>query len=91
MDRLGKREPHAARIILRRELGAEHAAEREVAGLLGLASHVAGDRAPHVPVGLDQPGQRDQGAAVDDLRARCIEISTDRHDRAGAHVDVATG
>ena len=69
-NRLGEREPHATRIVLRGEQRTEHAAEWEIAGLLFFACHVARDRAPHMPVRLDESRAGNHRLAVNDLCGR---------------------
>jgi len=71
------------------ENSAEHAAVREIAGLRIVARHVARDGSPHVPVGLDEAGQRDHRRSIDDSRTSRFERRPDRNNLAVADVNVA--
>ena len=89
IDRFGKTQPHAARIVFGGEHRAEDTAIRKIAGFLVIARHVARRRAPHMPMRFDEARHCDHGLAVDDLRVRRIERAADRDDRTVAYMEIA--
>ena len=78
-------EPHARVRVLRcvRRAVGEHDLD-EVVMEVAVAGAAAEHRRPHVPVGVDHPGHRDEIAPVDHLGARRVDARCD----AGDHVAV---
>ena len=88
VQRFGSGEQRAVIHVARRVDLAERRGHREIAVRAVVAGHVAQQRRPHVPMGIDQAGHDDEAAAVDDLRARRAEPSTDIDNHAVVDMNV---
>ncbi len=91
VERFGRGQARAVIHVARQERLAQGRGGGKIAARGLVAGHAAQQRVPHMPMGLDQAGQRDHVPAVDHHRIRRGEAAADRDDRAVAQQDVAVG
>ncbi len=90
-QRLGRRQQRAVIHVARRVDVADRRGGRKISVLRRVAGHVAEQRRPHVPMGVDQAGHQDEALAVDDLSAGRCQAGAHFGDLAVLHPHVAIG